>query len=57
MPDDDDQVGPDPVLVVAPGDDPHDPEAHLYDDSDEGADVDGTPVLSVDGSEVETWGE
>jgi hypothetical protein len=32
-------------------DTPVDPDAHLYDDSEEGADESGAPVLSVHGSE------
>lgn len=34
-----------------PDTDPVDPDALEYDDSEEGADETGTPVVSVDGSE------
>lgn len=38
-------------------DEPTDPQAHEFDDSDEGALDDGTPVTSVHGSEELTWAE
>lgn len=38
-------------------DEPVDPHAHEFDDADEGALDDGTPVTSVHGSEVIAWGE
>lgn len=37
--------------------DPVDPDADEYDDTDEGADEDGTPVTSVHGSEEKKWGD
>jgi hypothetical protein len=57
---DDDIVGSDPVLVVdddnAP-DEPVDPNADEYDDSEEGATERGHPVPSTHGSENAVWGE
>lgn len=53
---DDDIPGDDPVLLVEPDPvDPVDPDADVYDDSDEGADNDGTPITSVHGSENDVW--
>lgn len=37
-------------------DEPVDPNAHEFDDSDEGTDERGNPVTSVEGSEELTWG-
>ncbi len=38
-------------------DTPVDPHAALFDDADEGADDDGTPVTSINGSEADVWGD
>jgi hypothetical protein len=38
-------------------DEPVDPDAHEFDDSDEGTDAEGVPVRSVEGSEKQVWGE
>lgn len=37
-------------------DEPVDPDAHEFDDADEGAGEDGTPVTSLHGSENAVWG-
>jgi hypothetical protein len=38
-------------------DEPVDPNAHEFDDADEGADDNGTPITSLNGSETAVWGE
>lgn len=45
------------VQLVEFDDEPTDPAAGDFDDADEGALEDGTPVTSVNGSEVAVWGE
>jgi hypothetical protein len=46
----------DPDWIDDPDPEPVDPNAHDFDDADEGADMDGTPVTSVRGSETYVWG-
>ena len=48
---------PPAVPMIDTDDTPVDPHAALYDDADEGALDDGTPVTSLNGSERDTWGE
>lgn len=42
---------------MAPELDPVDNDPNPYDDSDEGTDENGNPVLSVEGSESAKWGD
>lgn len=46
-----------PLQFVELDDEPVDPGASDFDDADEGALEDGTPVTSLNGSEADVWGE
>lgn len=44
------------IQMIDADDEPVDPHAHEFDDADEGALEDGTPVTSLHGSETIAWG-
>ena len=48
---------PDMDEMVQATHDPIDPEPGEFDDADEGADDDGTPITSMFGSEENSWGD
>lgn len=52
---DGDMPGDDPVLLTDDTSEVTDPDP-TFDDSDEGADINGAPITSVNGSESDVWG-